>query len=107
MIKFYEDGLKDCSWIPDSYELFEEYISTKRIILHDKAMVIYSGDKDFLYIDTIYVMKKFRGNGIATKLLRSFEGRVALICNRSLTTFYDKLGFKKVLPYDIVVKDNR
>lgn len=107
MIEFYQDGLKDCSWIPNTYELFEEYILTKDFVVDNEALVIFSGDKDFTYIDTIYVMKAHRGKGLATNILKSFHGRIALICNKDLTDFYKKLGFTNELPYDIVVKDNR
>ena len=101
---FYNDGLKDCSWIPNTFEEFITYCKTKNVDIDESSIVITNGDDDFRYLDTIYVLKNFRGKGIATKKINELTGRVALICNNNLVSFYQKFGFTNKLPYSIVVR---
>lgn len=104
---FYNDGLKECSWIPNNLDDFLQYCQSKSVNIDNESIVITCGDKDFLYLDTIYVIKSRRNEGIATRKILELKGRVALICNKNLTPFYSALGFTNNLPYDIVIKDNR
>lgn len=106
--KFYDDGLKDCSWIPNTFLEFNKvYCKDLTIDYNDKALVLYSGNENFMYIDTIYVMKNQRGKGIATKLLSELSCRVGLICSHDKIDFYESLGFKKPREYTVMIKDNR
>jgi len=107
MLKFYNDGLKDCSWIPDTYDEFVKYCSTKKVETDGDLLLIANGDEEFKYIDTIYVLKDRRGKGLATEKLKSLSGRCVLICNKRLTNFYKSLGFTNDLLYDILVRENR
>ncbi len=109
MDKFYKDGLKDCSWIPNTFEEFKVYASTKHVLLYKTYMIIYTGDRDFKYIDTIYVLKNFRNRGIATTVLSRFstDRRTIVLCNKKLVGFYKKLGYTEEVPYAIMVKDDR
>ena len=104
---FYDDGLKDCSWIPDTFSDFLIYCDTKQLDIDEDSLVITNGDDDFKYLDTIYVKKASRGKGIATQKINKLSGRVVLICNKNLMEFYKKFGFTNETPYEIIVKDNR
>jgi len=101
---FYEDGLKDCSWI--NGDIFT-YCEDMKVSIIDDVLLIYNGNANFKYIDTIYTMKRSRGKGLATKVLSNIKGRVALICSDKLLDFYKAEGFTNDLPYNIVIKDNR
>ncbi len=104
---FHDDGLKDCSWIPDVFADFLIYCDTKQLDIDKDSLVITNGDDDFRYLDTIYVKKASRGKGIATRKINELSGRVVLICNKNLVEFYKKFGFTNETPYEIIVKDNR
>lgn len=106
MEEFYYDGLKDCSWIPDTYEEFVEKYSSSTFSVTTEAIAITVEDNTFRYLDTIYVLKEYRNRGIATEIMNHLckDKRVVLFCNHELAAFYSKFGFTCELPYTVLVK---
>ncbi len=105
---FYNDGLKDCSWIPDTFQEFEKLTKSSKIIIYKQSVLcIIITNGNILYLDTIYTLKKHRGKGLATKLMNELtaNSRVILFCNPKIEDFYRSLGFKSAneLPYSIMV----
>ncbi len=109
MLRFYNDGLKDESWIPDTQDEFKEYVKDIRSLSTANTLILFLGNKRFLYIDTVYTMKKHRGRGKATKLLTDLvKGqRSAIICSERMIPFYESIGYSNQLPYTIMIKDER
>lgn len=109
LLEFYNDGLKNHSWIPNSEKEFLEYCNGLTIDIFDNVLVLSSGNKNFRYIDTIYVLKEHRGKGLGSIALDTMclNSRTALICSDNMLEFYLKKGYKAHLPYTVVIKDNR
>ena len=107
--EFYEDGLKECSWIPDTFKAFLKLCDTSQIMTGEHAIAIFVMNDNFLYLDTIYVAKDQRGKGYGTEMMGYIikNARTCIICNKNLVSFYEKLGFKqdKDLPYAVMIKE--
>lgn len=106
---FYDDGLKDCSWIPDTYGEFKrKYANATVEVVEGCCIVITVTDGNTTYLDTIYVLKEHRGKGIGKKVLERLtkDTRTILFCNKALEDFYKELGFKPAseLAFSVMVK---
>lgn len=109
---FYEDGLKDCSWIPNTFKEFLDFYKDFTFVIPPRCeyMVIFDENRKFIYLDTIYVIRSCRGHGVATEVMKEIVNgpkKVMLFCNRNLISFYEKFGFKpeNELAYAILMKE--
>ena len=109
LLEFYNDGLKDCSWIPDTPKEFLAFCELSNVIVSHGVIVIEVHNSNFLYIDTIYTLKAVRCQQRATKMMARItkSRRGCVVCNKQLVGQYEKLGFKqdKDLPFAVMIKE--
>lgn len=107
--RFFSDGLRDCSWLPDNFLELLDFCCRQNVMLTKDVLVIFMDNGKFTYIDTIYVMRKARNKGLGKTILKYFTdmSRTCIICNKKLIPFYESLGFKQDndLPYAVMIKE--
>ena len=110
-------------WFPKSKKEFEKIIiKSKRLILvskNDDDIVGYlqakfKDDKKTIWVENIYVMKKFRKNKISKNLVRKFVEywknkveNIVLLTSDKNKIIFEKLGFKKTMNYMEFVYRNK